>query len=508
MASTAEADDRPESQVVEYHSLRELAFPLYLPTLLAHATRSVTLTVLPLHIFATGFSYDDVGLLSTIYGLGAAFGNIPAGAWATLHGPRSTLFVSCWLFGLSAASASLVGVSGKLRFPCFCFAFLLLGIAETVGIFARQLFMGSTTRGALTDHASSTQGGVARIATTFAPLIGGVVAETWSPTAVYKLQGVFAVLCAASTYAYVPHISSTQDLGKPNAKVKECRPNQQGSAMPLSFVGVMREHWPLLAKAVFFVSGIFFFRRARELLFSLEGHARDMSQAEVGRIVALSFLIDLALFPVAGIMMSTLGKTCTGGVFFLLMAVSLVVLSSGSSAGFWAFALLAGISNGISSGLTLSFGAQLAPASCRSNFLAVFRTLARAGDPLASELLGVVTNAGSLRLAELLVAIIAVLNACWALACVPEPQQQHALPKASLRHSWCARRFGALVGPDKSYAAVPEISSCTVGKSVVEPDLQGDVELAAEEPGTSTDLSLERRTQLPHVPSEGHVRTS
>mmetsp|Transcript_98391 Transcript_98391/g.317329 ORF Transcript_98391/g.317329 Transcript_98391/m.317329 type:complete len:333 (+) Transcript_98391:54-1052(+) len=229
MASTAEADDRPESQVVEYHSLRELAFPLYLPTLLAHATRSVTLTVLPLHIFATGFSYDDVGLLSTIYGLGAAFGNIPAGAWATLHGPRSTLFVSCWLFGLSAASASLVGVSGKLRFPCFCFAFLLLGIAETVGIFARQLFMGSTTRGALTDHASSTQGGVARIATTFAPLIGGVVAETWSPTAVYKLQGVFAVLCAASTYAYVPHISSTQDLGKPNAKVKECRPNQQGA---------------------------------------------------------------------------------------------------------------------------------------------------------------------------------------------------------------------------------------------------------------------------------------
>jgi len=428
-----EEDSEDGLEVIEYESLRELLLPLYVPTVLGHSMRLVTMTALPLDLLNSGISYDNLGLLVTINGAGVALGNLPAGMYTTRFGPRSAIQCSSWMFFVAALLTASADSFEEYRFYAYLLAFLLTGLADSFGVLGRQVFMGCTTRGSLTNYASSTQGGVARVAATVAPVLGGAMAQHFGTISVYALQSLMAVACVVAAGMLMPRVHSAQDLaGKLPSQTKSPKvlPSQ---AYEVSYIAVLRKHWGLLARAVVFVAGAFFVRRARELIFALEGHARSMSQGAVGTLAAVSSSVDFCLFPAAGWLMSEFGKTRVGGVFFFLMTCSFLVLQSRTSGDIWIFAILSGISNGISSGLALSFGAQLAPPECRSHFLAIFRLLARCGDPSASELIGVVSSTGSLALAELLVAMVSLAVAFFGMLFVPEPgaNSKHVAGKES-----------------------------------------------------------------------------
>jgi len=425
--------DESHMQVVEYRSLVELALPHFLPCFISQVVRCLTVAVLPLHVLSLGYSYDDVGLLSTIAGVGIALGNIPAGMLTTVCGPRFVLLVHCVLFTSSAAlSCAASRVEAHLALPCFAASFLLLGTAESVGLLAGNTFMGSTAHSSLRGSAGSTQGGIVRCAASVGPLVGGMVAQAVGPIAVYALQVILAMLCAIAIRVLMPLTSATQDISTSGAMPRRADSPHGGS---LSMADVVREHWRLLLSASTFVGLASYLRKSRELIFPLEGHERGLSQAEVGRYASLSFLVDFALFPVAGILMDRLGRTRTGALSFVLTMLSFLILQRNSPETFAMFAILGGIANGIQSGLTATFGADLAPADCRSNFLAVFRTLVRTGDPTASATLGAVANAGSLQGAEMMVAGFCLLGATFALCAVQEPPRKEAeaaLPAAAL----------------------------------------------------------------------------
>lgn len=454
-------DGAPPPAVVEYGSLTELLLPLYIPAFLSQASRGATLTALPLHVLSLGFSYDDLGVLAMVTGIGLVIGNIPAGSMTTVRGPRFTLLVSCLLFCGSAGFSSIAALAPRvLTMPCFVAAFFLAGVAEAVAVLARQTFMGAVVQSSLRGRVASMQGGVQRLAFVFGTSAGGAVAQSFGAHATYALQALLAVACGAGVAFGMPFISASQNLGAKTAAGAKPAAAQGAS---LSMCGVLRAHWRLLFVASAFTGCAFFIRKARELLFSMEGHERDMSQAEVGRMAALSYLIDGVLFPVGGYLLDTIGRTQTGTLSFALMALAFLALQSGSSSSMLGFAIIGGVSNGVSSGLALTVGADLAPPDCRGNFLAVFRMLARSADPAAASMLGVLAETASLRVAELAVCLVAVGGIACAMCCMPETLVKSPPATASARKGYAA------VAPEGAAAA-------TIGKSAAAAPAQEDLE--------------------------------
>eukprot|EP00428_Durinskia_dybowskii_P038154 CAMPEP_0170279302 /NCGR_PEP_ID=MMETSP0116_2-20130129/39662_1 /TAXON_ID=400756 /ORGANISM="Durinskia baltica, Strain CSIRO CS-38" /LENGTH=418 /DNA_ID=CAMNT_0010530627 /DNA_START=92 /DNA_END=1345 /DNA_ORIENTATION=+ len=386
--------------------------------------RTTTLAVMPLHVLSMGFSYKDVGLLATVAGVGNVLGNIPGGSLTGAHGPRFTYLVAMAALFASAGCAALANiVDSALVFYMFLLSFFLNGMTEAIAALARQTFTGAVVSKSVRGRASSAQGGMNRLGYVLGTSLGGMTAHVAGPGAAYALQAAASMSCAVVLLLCMPRISATQTLPSDTAKPQDLANNGDGCAGGSSLVGVAHRHWKLLAIAGCFSGCAFFGRKARELFFPLEGHAHGMSQAVVGHIAALSFLVDGALFPVAGFALDHIGRARTGAISFATMAISLFALQHGGEAALLTFAVLSGVSNGICSGLFITVGADLAPAHCRANFLALFRIIGRVSDPVAAAVVGTLADAASLRVSELAAFCVALGGLTCALCCMPETLQ-------------------------------------------------------------------------------------
>merc|ERR1719478_2106735 len=154
-------------------------------------------------------------------------------------------------------------------------------------------------------------------------------------------------------------------------------------------------------------------RRARELLFALEGERLSLPHSQIGYVTALSFAVDGIMFPVAGRMLDRLGRIPTGVCSMLGLGISIALLLVDSFEFYIAFAVVSGLFNGISSGIVQIMAADLAPPNCRSQFIGVFRTLAKCADIVAPAVIGGVAQLTCLKTAEVVVASVSLLGSIW-----------------------------------------------------------------------------------------------
>lgn len=394
-------------KVVEYHSIGELVCPVYIGGVLGHAIRATAIAVLPLHALKLGYSYDDVGILVGLLGVGSMSANLPAGSFVTRHGPRSLALVSYILH----FSSSLLFAAAP-NFTTLGLAMFLLGNADSTGILARTSILAATVPKSIRGKAMSTLGGVARISYTVFPPIGGFLAHRVQPRAVFIGQAALASAAFAQCYARTPTISIGQEIGK--------AANSQSSSPPVSTFYVFRAHAKSLIISCTFVMCLSLMRRARELLFSLAGHELELSEEHVGYFMCISYGLDAVLFPLAGWLLDNFGRTRTGALSSVSFAVAVAFLFGNTWWLYVCFSVASGWANGISAGIVQVIGADLAPSDCRGQFLAIYRTLGQSADILSPLTLGFVAESFSLQAAEMVVSAIGLLGAIWVLACVRE----------------------------------------------------------------------------------------
>ncbi len=132
-------------------------------------------------------------------------------------------------------------------------------------------------------------------------------------------------------------------------------------------------------------------------------------------MIGVSATVDFALFyvaagdgPVRGAVSAIPGLVGLGIGFFVLALTHDV---PGAEAWFTGVALLFGIANGLSSGVILTLGADLAPQANPAPFLAAFRTIGDAGGAAAPLILAAVTSAVSIMAASATMGVLGFVGA-------------------------------------------------------------------------------------------------
>ena len=101
---------------------------------------------------------------------------------------------------------------------------------------------------------------------------------------------------------------------------------------------------------------------------------------ELGLIVSLAAAVDMAMFPVAGFVMDHWGRKVAGGSCIGVLAVAMGLLPFTETAMSFAFVvLLAGLGNGLGSGIVLTMGSDVAPRRGTSQFLGFWRMVGDVG---------------------------------------------------------------------------------------------------------------------------------
>ena len=131
------------------------------------------------------------------------------------------------------------------------------------------------------------------------------------------------------------------------------------------------------------------------------GNAIGLDTSTIGFVVSLSASVDMLMFPIAGIVMDRYGRkpaaiACTSTLSLGLLAIPF-------SYDFFTLAaagILAGLGNGLGSGINMTLGSDFSPPGQRGEFLGVWRLLSDTGSLLGPMAVGatasLVTLAGAL----------------------------------------------------------------------------------------------------------------
>jgi len=133
-------------------------------------------------------------------------------------------------------------------------------------------------------------------------------------------------------------------------------------------------------------------------------------------IVGISGALDFALFYLSGQIMDRFGRLWAVIPALAIMSAGFIALAFTHDlphAAVWLAALGAvlGLGNGLSSGILMTIGADLAPQASPAAFLGSWRTLGDAGGALAPLLISAITAVASLAAASGAIGAIGVLGA-------------------------------------------------------------------------------------------------
>jgi MFS family permease len=160
-------------------------------------------------------------------------------------------------------------------------------------------------------------------------------------------------------------------------------------------------------------------RSGKDLILPLKGENEGLPKGTVGTIVSACNAAESISFPLAGILMDRYGRKFSGIPASLILALGFLgvpFVREGWT--LFAAAVVLGLGNGLSSGIVMTIGTDLAPKRHRGEFLGLFLILEDGGRLIAPLLLGALSAGINLDAAGYAFAITGVFCAAWMwLAC-------------------------------------------------------------------------------------------
>ncbi len=404
---------------------------IYGPTVLFSLGEGAVIPLIPVIASKLGAGVALAALVSSALVVGQLCGNLPAGWAVSRIGERMTMVI-----GGSAAIVAGLGLVLAPNLLTLTIAVLILGFCAAVFALARHSFM--TTRIPLhfRARALSLLGGSFRLGVFVGPFIAaGLLAIFGDEHAAIW----FALVCLVGVVLLVlfgpdPERDAAAALaaaGRPGRADLEAEGDTgeaiTGPVLVPGSPGVFQTMWrhrAVLAKLGVAAALLSAVRSARQVVLPLWGVSIGLDGATISLVVGISGALDFALFYASGQVMDRFGRLWAALPAMLLMGSGFIALSfthDTAQAPMWfaLFAAVLGVGNGMSSGILMTLGADLAPQADPAAFLGSWRTLTDAGGAAAPLLVSAVTALWSLAPATGVMGLVALLGAVGFLRWIP-----------------------------------------------------------------------------------------
>lgn len=343
-------------------SLRSIAVAAFGPSLLFGLGQGSILPIIALSARELGASLAVSGLIVSLFGLGALVSNIPAALIAARYGERRSM--------VGAATVSVLALILCLAASApwmLALGILIIGMASSVFLLARQTFLIEAVPVAMRARALSTLGGVMRVGLFLGPFAGAALMHF------IDLPGAYWVAIAAMTGTgllsfTVPELESRQSDAQRSLVAKP------------RITDMLRTHGGTFATLGLASALVAAVRSCRQIVIPLWASHLGLDAATTAVVYGVMGSIDMLLFYPAGKIMDHFGRQWVAAPSMILMGIALALmpLTTGLTS-FVSVCLLLGFGNGISSGLNMTVGADASPQAGRTQFLGIWRLITDCG---------------------------------------------------------------------------------------------------------------------------------
>ncbi|HEY6800616.1 MAG TPA: MFS transporter [Agromyces sp.] len=411
-------------------SWRSIVLPAYLPTFLFSFGEGAIIPVIPVVATERGASIALAGLIAAMLMVGELLGDLPAGWLVARIGERNAM--------IGASLLAVIGILIALVSPSVTalgIGVFLLGLATAVFGLARHAFLTSYVPGRVRARALSTLAGVFRGGWAVGPFVAAaLIAWTGSSETVFwvLVAACFAVVVVLIVLPDPERVFGAARLARAASVADEVRTTGQAEADAASH-GVFRAivtHRAVLLRIGSGVGLLSAIRASRTVILPLWAVSIGMAPETAALVIGISATIDFALFYVSGQVMDRFGRLWSAIPGLIGLGTGHLVLAfthdvPDNAAWFTAVAVLFGVANGLSSGVILTLGADLAPKADPAPFLGAFRTMADAGQAAAPLALAAITSAVSIMVATAAMGVLGFVGAAVLWRYVPRYVPRH-----------------------------------------------------------------------------------
>jgi MFS family permease len=402
---------------------------IYGPTVLFALGEGAVIPLIPVIAAQLGADVATAALVASALVVGQLCGNIPAG-WAVARiGERFTMVIAGVLSLIAVVALALAPSLGM-----FASAILLIGFCAAAFGLARHSFM--TTRVPLAFRARSLSllGGTFRLGMFIGPfvsaallaLVGDEHAAIWF-FAGCLVATILLVLLGPDPETQIAAPARLDRTPRDDALREDTGEPVTGSIPTRERVGVFRTMWRfrrVLARLGLAAASLSAVRSARQVVLPLWGLSIGLDAQTIALVVGISGALDFALFYASGQVMDRFGRLWAALPAMLLMGLGFIALSfthdlDQSALWFAMFAAVLGVGNGLSSGILLTLGADIAPKDDPAPFLGSWRTLTDAGGAVAPLIVSAIAAASSLALATGAMGVVGLVGAAAFVRWVP-----------------------------------------------------------------------------------------
>lgn len=416
-------------------SWRGIILPAYLPTLLFSLGEGAIIPVIPVVATERGASLALAGLIAAMLMVGELAGDLPAGWLVARIGERNAM--------IGAALLAVIGVLVALASPttwALGIGVFLLGLATAVFGLARHAFLTSYVPERVRARALSTLAGVFRAGWAIGPFVAAAIialAGSSEPVFWVLVASCFAVVVVLVLLPDPERVFGAVRLAREASAVDAGAGAGDGDGADVSTAGraaadasshgVFRAivvHRAVLARIGTGVGLLAAIRASRTIILPLWAVSIGVPPEQAALVIGVSAAIDFALFYVSGQVMDRFGRLWSAIPGIVGLAVGHLVLAvthdvPAAVAWFTGVAVLFGVANGLSSGVILTLGADLAPKANPAPFLGAYRTIGDAGQAVAPLVVAGVTSLVSIMAAAATMGVVGLIGAAALLRWVP-----------------------------------------------------------------------------------------
>ncbi len=403
---------------------------IYGPTVLFALGEGAVIPLIPIIATQLGADVATAALVASALVVGQLCGNLPAG-WAVARiGERLTMAI--------AGTLSLAGVLGMVFAPVlgvFAASVFLIGFCAAGFGLARHSFMTTRVPLAFRARALSLLGGTFRLGMFVGPFVAaGLLAVFGDEQAAIWFFGACLIACVLLVLLGPDPEKQVAGPADESPPLTEDTGEAVTGSIPLRRVrgsgpraGVFQTMWRfrrVLSRLGLAAASLSAVRSARQVVLPLWGFSIGLDAQTIALVVGVSGAIDFALFYASGQVMDRFGRLWAALPAMLLMGSGFIALAfthdlESSAMWFAMFAAVLGVGNGLSSGILLTLGADVAPKSDPAPFLGSWRTLTDAGGAVSPLLVSGITAISSLSIATGAVGVVGLLGALAFLRWVP-----------------------------------------------------------------------------------------
>lgn len=359
---------------------KSLSLSIYLPAFLMSLCQSSLMLAIPLFALELGGSVSMTALVFALRGLGNMTADVPAGYGAARFGDKFMMVVGIGAMVVVGLLTSFTEDAWQLAGAAFCF-----GCAMGTWLIARLTHISEFIPDHQRGKALSTMAGLQRFASLLGPVATGLLAYQLGFQHVFLAISLIATIALLLVILYVPKNEHTQTERK--HELLQIIPN---------ILIAHRRTFLTAGIAIFFLSIL---RAGRQLLIPIWGHIIGLDASEIGLIASIAGGADMVMFPLAGYMMDNWGRKHAAVACMSVLSLALLLIPwSTTFTALCLFAVLAGIGNGLGSGINMTLGSDFAPEGERGEFLGVWRLTSDTGSFGGPLLVGFVSKAFQLTL--------------------------------------------------------------------------------------------------------------